>query len=310
MWPLRTSVITMALRQSAGRSTVVFRTFWDKGQARESNRLSFRAQAPAEAVDVHEHQKTLLAARLACADPGDEVLVPAPWFRVLPGRYPARWCGAPPGAANPRRLAARRRRRPSRDYLAPRAILLNTRHNPTGCVFSASEITALVEVCVQRDLVCVTNEVYDSFVFGRCEMTSPLDLSAAREHLIAVGSFFKSPQMSVWRLGHCVAPPTLTAGLRRVVERTTVCAATPLQEGDAAVSTASSGAEHFRVTWKPMIERLAGPVWRRSPQRAAGSDSRGSTGPLRCPPTNPPPGRSTRRGPWWHRAPPSSITSS
>lgn len=192
----------------------------------------------------------------------------------------------------------------------PRAILLNTRHNPTGCVFSASEITALVEVCVQRDLVCVTNEVYDSFVFGRCEMTSPLDLSAAREHLIAVGSFFKSPQMSVWRLGHCVAPPTLTAGLRRVVERTTVCAATPLQEGDAAVSTASSGAEHFRVTWKPMIERLAGPVWRRSPQRAAGSDSRGSTGPLRCPPTNPPPGRSTRRGPWWHRAPPSSITSS
>ncbi|WP_445520554.1 aminotransferase class I/II-fold pyridoxal phosphate-dependent enzyme [Streptomyces sp. NEAU-174] len=41
----------------------------------------------------------------------------------------------------------------------PRAILLNTRHNPTGCVFSASEIAALVEVCVQRDLVCVTNEV-------------------------------------------------------------------------------------------------------------------------------------------------------
>ncbi len=53
-----------------------------------------------------------------------------------------------------------------------------------------------------------------------------------------------------------------------------------------------------------MIERLAGPVWRRTPQRVAGSDSRGSTGPLRCPPTNPPPSRSTRRGPWWHRAPP------
>ncbi|MDQ0774009.1 aspartate/methionine/tyrosine aminotransferase [Streptomyces aurantiacus] len=218
------------------------------------------------AVVDPEHEVTItsgategvLAALLTCVDPGDEVLVPEPWFESYPGAV--RLVGAVPRPVPLTSDGWRLDIDVVRAAITPRtrAILLNTPHNPTGRVFSAAETAALMEVCVRQDIVCITDEVYDNFVFGRCEMTSPLDLPSAREHVIAVGSFSKSLQMSGWRLGYCVASPALTAGLRRVVERTTVCAPTPLQEGAAAVSTASSGAENFRSTREAMVERLAG----------------------------------------------------
>ncbi|MET9564719.1 pyridoxal phosphate-dependent aminotransferase [Streptomyces tauricus] len=217
------------------------------------------------AVVDPEHEVTItsgategvLAALLTCVDPGDEVLVPEPWFESYPGAV--RLVGAVPRPVPLTSDGWRLDIDVVRAAITPRtrAILLNTPHNPTGRVFSASETAALMEVCVRQDIVCITDEVYDNFVFGRSEMTSPLDLPSAREHVIAVGSFSKSLQMSGWRLGYCVASPALTAGLRRVVERTTVCAPTPLQEGAAAVSTASSGAENFRSTREAMVERLA-----------------------------------------------------
>ncbi|MEU6032006.1 pyridoxal phosphate-dependent aminotransferase [Streptomyces tauricus] len=217
------------------------------------------------AVVDPEHEVTItsgategvLAALLTCVDPGDEVLVPEPWFESYPGAV--RLVGAVPRPVPLTSDGWRLDIDVVRAAITPRtrAILLNTPHNPTGRVFSAAETAALMEVCVRQDIVCITDEVYDNFVFGRSEMTSPLDLPSAREHVIAVGSFSKSLQMSGWRLGYCVASPALTAGLRRVVERTTVCAPTPLQEGAAAVSTASSGAENFRSTREAMVERLA-----------------------------------------------------
>jgi len=213
-----------------------------------------------------EHEVTItsgategvLAALLTCVDPGDEVLVPEPWFESYPGAV--RLVGAVPRPVPLSPGDWRLDMDAVQAAITPRtrAILLNTPHNPTGRVFSAAETAALMETCVRRDIVCVTDEVYDSFVFGRCEMTSPLDLPSAREHVIAVGSFSKSLQMSGWRLGYCVAPPALTTALRRVVERTTVCAPTPLQEGAAAVSTANSGADDFRAARDAMVERLTG----------------------------------------------------
>ncbi|SHI48650.1 pyridoxal phosphate-dependent aminotransferase [Streptomyces sp. 3214.6] len=197
-----------------------------------------------------------LVALLAAVDPGDEVILPEPYFESYPGTV--RLLGAVP---RPVRLSgAGWRLDPDaiRAAITPRtrAILLNTPHNPTGRVFTADEMLALVEICVRHGIVCITDEVYDNFVFDPAGMTSPLNLAQARDHSIVVGSFSKSLQMSGWRLGYCVAGAELTAGLRRVVERTTVCASTPLQEGTAAATGFSSGAEDFRDRRDHMVKRL------------------------------------------------------
>lgn len=235
------------------------------GDPRLRAAIAERLLAERAAVVDPEHEVTVtsgategvLAALLACTDPGDEVLVPEPWFESYPGTV--RLVGAVPRALPLTPGSWRLDPDAVRAALGPRtrAILLNTPHNPTGRIFSAAELAALLELCRQHGLVCVTDEVYDGFVYGRCEMASPLDLPGARGHSIVVGSFSKSLQMSGWRLGYCVADPGLSEGLRRVVERTTVCAAAPLQAGAAAVSTGNSGAADFRATRDTMTARLA-----------------------------------------------------
>ena len=198
----------------------------------------------------------VLAALLAAVDPGDEVVLPEPYFESYPGTV--RLLGAVPRLVRLRGVGWRLDPAAVRAVLTPRtrAVLLNTPHNPTGRVFTAGEVRALMEICVRHGIVCITDEVYDNFVFGGAGMTSPLNLAGARDHSIVVGSFSKSLQMSGWRLGYCVAGAELTAGLRRVVERTTVCASTPLQQGAAAAAGFRGGAGDLQDRRDRMVKRL------------------------------------------------------
>lgn len=176
----------------------------------------------------------LVAGLLTVTDPGDEVLVPEPFFENYPGAVAL--CGAVPRYVpltpgtwrlDPATLVA---------AVTPRtrAIILNTPHNPTGRVFDRAEVESVRDVCARYGLVCITDETYDSFVFDSGVPLSPWDLPDGRERTIMVGSLSKSMRISGWRLGYCVAGEELTQGLRKAHERITLGAATPLQHGVAA----------------------------------------------------------------------------
>ncbi|WP_240519393.1 pyridoxal phosphate-dependent aminotransferase [Amycolatopsis antarctica] len=178
--------------------------------------------------------EAIMIALLSTTDPGDEVILLEPYFEVYPGMVEL--AGAIPVPVPLTQpdwrldMAAVASRITSRT----RAILLNTPNNPTGSVLNRGEIRDLTNMCVEHGLACISDEVYERFVFD-ADHVSPASVPECRERTIVAGSLSKSLRMTGWRLGYCVAEPGLTTVLRRVHERTTVGTSHPLQSGAAAV---------------------------------------------------------------------------
>src|SRR6202011_3480228 len=117
-----------------------------------------------------------------------------------------------------------------------RAILVNTPHNPTGKVFSRAELEFLAEICRERDLVCITDEVYEHLVYDG-EHVPMAKLPGMRERTITISSFGKTFSLTGWKIGWAAAPAKLSAAVRAAHQFITFATATPLQHG-AAVALA------------------------------------------------------------------------
>ena len=123
-----------------------------------------------------------------------------------------------------------------------RAILLNTPHNPTGKVFSEDELEFLAGLCRTRDLLCISDEVYEHLVFeGRHVPIATLP--GMRERTITISSFGKTFSLTGWKVGWAGGPPELTAAVRAAHQFVTFATATPLQHGAAAAL--SAGPEYY-----------------------------------------------------------------
>ena len=88
---------------------------------------------------------------------------------------------------------------------ATRAILVNSPHNPTGSVLSTASLEILAEVCRERDIWLISDEVYASLVFDQPHL-APAVLPGMGDRTVTISSFSKSHAMTGWRLGWAVAP--------------------------------------------------------------------------------------------------------
>ncbi|MFE5140027.1 pyridoxal phosphate-dependent aminotransferase [Streptomyces fagopyri] len=179
--------------------------------------------------------EALLTALLTVTDPGDEVLLFEPYFELYPGIVEL--AGAVPRFVRLEAPDWRLTEEALTRVLSPRtrAVVLNTPHNPTGRVFDAQELDLLMNLCQERGIVCVTDEVYDCTVFDGRRHLSPLAMPGARPTSVIVGSLSKKAQMTGWRIGYCIADPEMTEVLRRIHEHTTVGTNHPLQSGASAL---------------------------------------------------------------------------
>ena len=118
-----------------------------------------------------------------------------------------------------------------------RALLLNTPHNPTGKVFSREELEFLAGLCRERDLLCVTDEVYEHLVYDGAHLPMAT-LPGMRERTITISSFGKTFSLTGWKIGWAAAPEPLTAAVRAAHQFVTFATATPLQHGAVAALTA------------------------------------------------------------------------
>jgi len=112
-----------------------------------------------------------------------------------------------------------------------KAILINTPHNPTGRVFSRSELNVLAEFAKKNDLLVITDEVYDSLVYDEMEHLTIASLPEMRERTVVISSTAKTFSLTGWKVGYAFAPKRLTDELRGVHQFTVFCSATPLQVG-------------------------------------------------------------------------------
>jgi aminotransferase len=172
--------------------------------------------------------EAMIAAMLAAVDPGDEVIVFEPFYEnygpdcVLSGAVPRFvTLRAPDWSFDPDELAAAFSAR-------TRAIVVNTPHNPTGKVFSRAELEHIARLCVEHDAIAITDEIYEHLVYAG-KHVSMATLPGMAERTITISGASKTYSVTGWRIGWLIAPPALSAGIRKVHDFLTVGAAHPLQ---------------------------------------------------------------------------------
>lgn len=114
-----------------------------------------------------------------------------------------------------------------------RVVLLNSPHNPTGKVFSPAELALIAKLCIQHDLICISDEVYEHLVF-RGKHQPIATLPGMKERTITISSLGKTFSLTGWKIGWACAPPPLTAAVRTAHQFVTFATATPLQWGAVA----------------------------------------------------------------------------
>jgi aminotransferase len=110
-----------------------------------------------------------------------------------------------------------------------RAIVLGTPHNPTGKVFTPEELELIAALCIERDAIAITDEIYEHITYDGARHVPIATLPGMRERTVTISALSKTYAVTGWRVGWAVAAPPLMAGIRSTHDFLTVAAATPLQ---------------------------------------------------------------------------------
>ncbi|MDZ4096662.1 MAG: pyridoxal phosphate-dependent aminotransferase [Paracoccaceae bacterium] len=159
-------------------------------------------------------QTTLFAVLMALAQSGDEVLIGDPMYATYEGLIAATGATMVPVPLRPEHGF----RMQAEDIAAritskSRVIFLNTPHNPTGAVLTASDIAAIGQLAKAHDLWILSDEVYEDMVFDGVAFASPLDDPALVDRVIVASSISKSHAAPGFRSGWCVGPAEFAARL-------------------------------------------------------------------------------------------------
>lgn len=110
-----------------------------------------------------------------------------------------------------------------------RLIILNSPHNPTGTVLSPTDVAALKQIVADRDLFIVSDEVYEHIIFDGLAHESLLRDPLLYAKSFIISSFGKTYHTTGWKIGYCVAPPSITREFQRVHQFLTFASNTPIQ---------------------------------------------------------------------------------
>jgi aminotransferase len=174
------------------------------------------------------------AALHALLDPGDGILLFEPYYGYhlnaarVSGLVPEFVTLSPPDfRLDERALAA---------AVTPktRAVVLCSPANPSGKMFSRAELEGLARVAQERDLLVITDEIYEYIRYDGRPHLSPAAVPGLRDRTVTIMGLSKTFSITGWRLGYAVAPEPLTRAITLVNDLFYVCAPTPLQLGAAA----------------------------------------------------------------------------
>lgn len=195
--------------------------------------ISGQSVAPDQVVITVGAQNALLTAALCLLDPGDEAIVPEPMYSTYPGTIASVGANAVSVPSSQtmrfhmsidgieRAVTAR-----------TKAIFLANPNNPTGAVYTQTELRAVADICMRHDFWLVSDEVYSSLVYEG-QHVSACSLPGMNERTVTIGSLSKSHAMAGWRLGWMIAPQALAAAATKLSGYSTYGIPTFIQ--DAAI---------------------------------------------------------------------------
>ncbi len=181
---------------------------------------------------------------LAVTDPGDEVILPAPYYFnhemaiVIAGAVP---------------IGVRCQRNYQLDLQAiadaitprTRAVVTVSPNNPTGAVYSEPSLRALSALCAERGVFHIHDEAYEYFTYGEAKHFSPGSIDGAASYTISLFSLSKAYAMASWRLGYMVIPDSLWDAVNKIQDTLLICP--PAVSQHAALAALAVGRDYPRA---------------------------------------------------------------
>lgn len=175
--------------------------------------------------------EAIAATLLALVEPGDEVIALEPYYDSYAACVAMAGGTRVPVTLRPHEGAFRLDLDELRAAVTDRTrlLLINTPHNPTGTVLGRAELTAIAELAVERDLLVVTDEVYEHLVFDDAEHLPLAGFPGMRERTVTIGSAGKTFSFTGWKVGWVTAAPALVSAVRSAKQFLTYVASGPFQ---------------------------------------------------------------------------------
>ncbi len=175
--------------------------------------------------------EAIAAALLALVEPGDEVIALEPYYDSYAACIAMAGGTRVPVTLRPHEGAFVLDLDELRAAVTDRTrlILLNTPHNPTGTVLDRAELTAIAELARERDLLVVTDEVYEHLVFDGAEHVPIAGLPGMRERTVTIGSAGKTYSFTGWKVGWATGPRELVTAVRTAKQYLTYVSSGPFQ---------------------------------------------------------------------------------
>ncbi|WP_280907289.1 pyridoxal phosphate-dependent aminotransferase [Streptomyces sp. SAI-117] len=175
--------------------------------------------------------EAIAAALLALVEPGDEVVAFEPYYDSYAACIAMAGGTRVPVTLRPHEGSFRLDLDELRAAVTDRTrlLLINTPHNPTGTVLTREELTAIAELAVERDLLVVTDEVYEHLVFDAAEHLPLATFPGMRERTVTIGSAGKTFSFTGWKVGWITATPALVSAVRSAKQFLTYVSAGPFQ---------------------------------------------------------------------------------
>ena len=177
--------------------------------------------------------EAMMASMLAIIQPGDEVIVPEPFYENY--GPDAQISGAVPRYVQlGDDFSIDEEAWKSAFTKKTRAIIINTPNNPTGKVFSRQELRFIADLCIDNNVIAITDEIYEHILYDGRKHVSIGALDGMHDRTITIGSFSKTYSVTGWRVGYALAGKEITARLRKIHDFLTVGAPAPLQHACVA----------------------------------------------------------------------------
>ena len=198
-----------------------------------------RPESPVGALVTGGTSGALLLSFLALLNPGDEIIIPDPYFVAYPHMPTLAGAAAIRCDTYPdfRMTAAR-----IEPLITERtkAVLIDSPSNPCGVVLSSGELRDILELCRAKGVLLISDEIYDEFCFadhreagpdGRPRTPSPARFEGAHEDVLVIRGFGKTYGCTGWRMGYAAGPMPLIREITKLQQYSFVCSPSPLQHG-------------------------------------------------------------------------------
>ena len=176
----------------------------------------------------------------AIINPGDEVIIPEPCYvsyvpcTILAGGTPVTI-----SLKNENSFKLTREELEAAITEKTKVLILSYPNNPTGAIMTREDLIPIAELCVEKDILVISDEIYSELTYGDAPHCSIGSLPGMQERTIIVNGFSKAYAMTGWRLGYAMAPEIITKEMTKIHQFAIMCAPTTSQY--AAVSAIREG---------------------------------------------------------------------